>query len=59
MMAMVIVLTYLIIVPYEWLRKSWFEIVFYLIVGHWLLISVIFNYYAAYTTKPGYPPVVS
>ncbi len=51
-----IVLHYVIYFPLVLLTLDPFQIVFHLIVGHWLLANVTFNYYKCLTTPPGHPP---
>lgn len=50
-----VLIAYTIGVPYWWNRSpnTLFAV---LLVGHWILINVVFNYYMALTTCPGLPP---
>lgn len=54
----IVVIAHLIGLPYYW-QKSQFMTVFLVIIGYWLLINVLFHYYMAVLTPPGYPPPVS
>ncbi|VDP03268.1 unnamed protein product [Soboliphyme baturini] len=54
MVVIVILIGYFIVAPYEWQRRPTIEIVAYLVIGHWLLINFLFNYYMAYVVKPGF-----
>lgn len=44
--------------PYWWEKSPAFT-AFLVLVGYWLLINVIFHYFMAVNTEPGYPPDVS
>ncbi len=60
MLGVVVLIAYLVIVPYEYLRISWPAFIVYFILGHWLLINTLFHYFMAYFfTEPGFPPQVS
>lgn len=51
----VVIICYWIGLPYWW-NKSHNMTYFLLIVGHWLLLNVTYNFYKAAVTSPGYPP---
>lgn len=51
----VVVIAYWLGLPYWWTRNQHVTILL-LVIGHWLLVNVIFHYYMAVTTPPGYPP---
>lgn len=51
----VVCIAYWLGLPYWWLRSQHATILL-LVIGHWLLANVIFHYYMAVTTSPGYPP---
>lgn len=53
--ASVVVITYVVGIPYWW-HHNVIGLILLLIVGHWLLINVVFHYYMAAVTSPGYPP---
>ncbi|GFY50887.1 palmitoyltransferase ZDHHC16, partial [Trichonephila inaurata madagascariensis] len=50
-----ILIAYVIGLPF-YLRQNFYVLTVALIIGHWLLICVVFYYYMAFTTQPGYPP---
>lgn len=52
-----VVIAHLVGLPYWW-EKSPLMTIFLVIFGYWLLINVIFHYYMAVFTPPGYPPEV-
>ena len=53
----VVVLTYICILPVKMAHSgSW--TVYHLVVGHWLLINVVFHYFKAAFTNPGHVPEV-
>lgn len=56
-MTFVIGVTYYLGFPYWWSRSPRITCVL-LIIGHWLLINVVFNFYMACITAPGQPPQV-
>ena len=58
LMAVFVYIAYLIGLPFYW-QHSIFITSVALIVGHYLLFNVIFHYFMAYKTSPGYPPQVS
>lgn len=58
MMFLVTLGVYLIVLPYEFTRRSLFEMAFLLILGHYLLIHTVLYYWAACKTEPGRPPVI-
>lgn len=43
--------------PFYWERSPVLTVLL-VIFGYWLLINVVFHYYMAVTTPPGYPPEV-
>ncbi|XP_065343644.1 palmitoyltransferase ZDHHC16 isoform X2 [Cloeon dipterum] len=51
----VVGVTYYLGLPYWW-SASPAATVGLLIIGHWLLINVVFNFYMACVTSPGHPP---
>lgn len=51
-------IAHLVGLPYWW-DKSPLMTIFLVIFGYWLLINVIFHYYMAVFTSPGYPPEVN
>lgn len=51
----VIVICYWIGLPYWWKRNRYFTIVL-LIVGNWIMVNTLFNYYMGVATPPGHPP---
>ncbi|KFM74080.1 putative palmitoyltransferase ZDHHC16, partial [Stegodyphus mimosarum] len=51
----IITIAYTIGLPF-YMKQNICILVLALIIGHWLLINVVFYYYMAYTTEPGYPP---
>lgn len=53
--AAVVFISYWIGLPYWW-DKSPLATVFLLVFGNYLLVNVVFHYYMACTTSPGYPP---
>lgn len=53
----VVVLAHWIGLPYYW-EKSATATVLLVIFGYWLLINVVFHYYMAASTSPGFPPEV-
>lgn len=56
-MTFVIGVTYYLGFPYWWSVSPEITCVL-LIIGHWLLINVVFNFYMAWITAPGHPPQV-
>ncbi|EAA09699.3 palmitoyltransferase ZDHHC16 [Anopheles arabiensis] len=51
----VVTICYWIGLPYWWNRNRYMT-VFLMIVGHWLLLNVVYNFYKAASVSPGYPP---
>ena len=51
-------IAYTIGIPY-WRERSPPTLVILFIVGHWILINVVFHYYYALTTSAGHPPQVT
>uniref|UniRef100_A0AAG5D277 Palmitoyltransferase n=1 Tax=Anopheles atroparvus TaxID=41427 RepID=A0AAG5D277_ANOAO len=51
----VVAICYWIGLPYWWNRNP-YTTVFLLSVGHWLLLNVVYNFYKAASTSPGFPP---
>ncbi|KHJ43899.1 DHHC zinc finger domain protein [Trichuris suis] len=54
---LLVLITYVIIVPYELPRRSWREVILYFITGHWLLANLVFNLYKGSVSSPGHPPM--
>ncbi|XP_077544118.1 palmitoyltransferase ZDHHC16 [Haemaphysalis longicornis] len=54
----VIAIAYTIGIPYWWENNKCVLFVA-LIIGHWLLINIVFHYWMALTTNPGTPPAAS
>ncbi|XP_037577347.1 palmitoyltransferase ZDHHC16A isoform X2 [Dermacentor silvarum] len=54
----VIVIAYMIGIPYWWENNKCVLLVA-LVIGHWLLINIVFHYWMALTTNPGTPPEAS
>uniref|UniRef100_A0A914VZB3 Palmitoyltransferase n=1 Tax=Plectus sambesii TaxID=2011161 RepID=A0A914VZB3_9BILA len=52
----VVIIAYMIVIPYEIYQKSTPAICLYLTVGNWILVNTIFHYGKAWTTSPGHPP---
>ena len=53
----VVVLTYICILPVKMAHSvSW--AVYHFIVGHWLLMNIVFHYFKAAFTNPGHVPQV-
>ncbi|KAF8790802.1 palmitoyltransferase ZDHHC16-like [Argiope bruennichi] len=50
-----IIIAYVIGLPF-YLRQNFFVLIIALTLGHWLLICVVYYYYMAFTTAPGFPP---
>jgi len=57
MMSLFIVIAYIIGLIY-WINHSITITILALIIGHWLLINVVWHYYMALYTSPGHPPQV-
>ena len=55
----VIITFYLTILPWLVRERAYLLILFHVIVGHWLMVNIVFNYYKGVRTSPGYPPQVS
>jgi len=53
----VVVVTYICILPVK-LSHSVSWAVYHCVVGHWLLINVVFHYFKAAFTNPGHVPEV-
>ena len=51
---LVVLFAYRVGIPYYWSISPTYCTILVLI-GHWILINVIFNYFMAVTTNPGYP----
>nr|XP_037282850.1 palmitoyltransferase ZDHHC16-like isoform X2 [Rhipicephalus microplus] len=51
----VIAIAYVIGIPYWWENNKCVLLVA-LVIGHWLLINIVFHYWMALTTNPGTPP---
>ncbi|XP_075733170.1 palmitoyltransferase ZDHHC16 isoform X1 [Rhipicephalus microplus] len=54
----VIAIAYVIGIPYWWENNKCVLLVA-LVIGHWLLINIVFHYWMALTTNPGTPPEAS
>uniref|UniRef100_T1IIZ3 Palmitoyltransferase n=1 Tax=Strigamia maritima TaxID=126957 RepID=T1IIZ3_STRMM len=50
-----VAIAYVIGIPYWW-HRSVFALIILIIVGHWLLINIVFHYIMATVTSPGYLP---
>lgn len=66
MVVMVIILSFLMLsilyvfgAPFVLEEQGWFPFMFHVVVGHWLFLNTMFNYYKGVTTSPGHPPAVS
>ncbi|XP_076364565.1 palmitoyltransferase ZDHHC16 isoform X3 [Tachypleus tridentatus] len=51
----VVAIAYVIGLPY-WISHSLSVTIVAVTIGHWLLVNIIFHYYMAFKTLPGYPP---
>ncbi|CAN7999497.1 unnamed protein product [Ixodes pacificus] len=51
----IITIAYTIGIPYWWQRNTWI-LAIALVIGHWLLVNIVFHYWMALTTNPGTPP---
>ncbi|KAG7313572.1 hypothetical protein JYU34_000723 [Plutella xylostella] len=51
----VVCIAYWLGLPYWWERSPYFTVVL-VIVGHWLLLNIVFHYYMGVATSPGHPP---
>ncbi|XP_015907506.1 palmitoyltransferase ZDHHC16 [Parasteatoda tepidariorum] len=51
----IIVVAYAVGLPF-YLKQNVFILLFALFIGHWLLLNIMFYYYMACITDPGYPP---
>lgn len=51
----VVIICYIVGLPYWW-KKSQEMTIFLLIIGNWLLVNVIYNYFKAVLTNPGTIP---
>lgn len=54
----VVGVAYWVGLPYWWQRCP-YTATFFVIFGNWLLMNIVFHYYKAVTTAPGFPPEVS
>lgn len=54
----VVFIAYWIGLPFYWNRSQPLTIAL-IIVGHWLLINIVFHYYMGVVTEPGKPPDVN
>ncbi|KAG8179293.1 hypothetical protein JTE90_024142 [Oedothorax gibbosus] len=50
-----IIIAYVIGLPF-YLKQNFYVLSTALLIGHWLLVNVVFYYYMAFTTGPGSPP---
>ncbi|RWS30817.1 putative palmitoyltransferase ZDHHC16-like protein [Leptotrombidium deliense] len=55
MLTVFVIIAYAIGLPY-WLQRNQVVTAVALVLGNWLLVNVVFHYYMALTTPPGYPP---
>ncbi|XP_033113400.1 palmitoyltransferase ZDHHC16-like [Anneissia japonica] len=53
----VVLIYYFYVLPYYIEDQIGLVVPFLLVVGHWLLVNIIFNYYKGVRTSPGCPPV--
>ncbi|XP_049885782.1 palmitoyltransferase ZDHHC16 [Pectinophora gossypiella] len=53
--ALVVAIAYWVGLPYWWERCP-YTMVFLVVFGNWLLLNIVFHYYMAVVTVPGYPP---
>lgn len=54
----ILMVAYLILIPMVWNTYSTAWLAWHLAYGHWNLVMIVFHYYKATKTSPGYPPVV-
>ncbi|KAJ6221843.1 hypothetical protein RDWZM_000388 [Blomia tropicalis] len=54
MLVIFVLIAYILGIPY-WYHRSPLVLSIAIVIGHWLLINVIWNYYKALWTSPGYP----
>lgn len=54
----IIAIAYIIGVPYWW-HRNWCVLTLAIVIGHWLLVNIIFHYWMALRTDPGTPPEAS
>ncbi|KRZ27950.1 putative palmitoyltransferase ZDHHC16, partial [Trichinella pseudospiralis] len=52
MIFLMVTIAYLIVVPYEWPKRNFLQICVYFVIGKWLLINLIFNFYMGCRTEP-------
>ena len=53
----VVVLSYICILPVKWSHSVLWAL-YHCVVGHWLLINIVFHYFKAAFTNPGLVPEV-
>jgi len=53
----VVVITYICILPVKLSHSVWW-VVYHFVVGHWLLVNIVFHYFRAAFTNPGHVPEV-
>lgn len=51
----VVILAYWLGIPHWW-AKSPLTCICLLLLGHWILLNIVYNYFKACTVPPGYPP---
>jgi len=57
LMFLITLIVYLVVFPYEFVRRGFFNMSLVLLIGHYLLIHVISYYVAACKTDPGKVPI--
>ncbi|XP_066246563.1 palmitoyltransferase ZDHHC16B [Euwallacea similis] len=53
--ASVVIIAYWLGIPHWW-NKNPYYCIFLFLLGHWILLNIVFNYYKAWTVLPGYSP---
>ncbi|XP_054708601.1 palmitoyltransferase ZDHHC16-like isoform X2 [Uloborus diversus] len=51
----IIIIAYAVGLPF-YLKQDTYILTLALVVGHWILLNVVFYYYMAFVTGPGFPP---
>ncbi|XP_064465552.1 palmitoyltransferase ZDHHC16-like [Ornithodoros turicata] len=51
----IVAIAYIIGIPYWWNRNA-YVLMIAIVIGHWLLINIVFHYWMALRTDPGTPP---
>lgn len=54
----VVVIFYVCLLPHK-MAESLGWTIYHFIIGHWLLVNIVFHYFKAAFTDPGKPPPVS